>query len=250
MTTLNEVRDFLLTVPEDFVFAFGFDSPRPWRGDFCQVAFTPNTGMQAREMLACIDEAVTRSFSANKGGEIFLMLYTLSAKAHLETGHYTESAAAEEFDNRFQNMKDEFTQAAHREISRRNKRKTKAQKQAEGEQYYQQQKQIAFEKFKETYQTRLLKLVAQYIEFDFSGIRSSNEQLEFTEIGLSFGLEFDSWPDWEEVDYHLENCQRMIDDKIRKIKEANELLRKQEEALSKLTEEDKRVLGLWAYNIK
>jgi hypothetical protein len=246
MTTLLEVRDFLMTVPGSFTFSFGFDSPHPWRGDYYQLAFKPMVAIRANTMLACIDEAVTSLFHISKDHYSFCSSYSLASQCLLDSGgdySCTSKEEAESFERLFESMKKEY--------AKMKKRKSKAEKQAEAEQYRQEQKQIAKQKFKETYQTRLLELVSKYLEFDISCVQFRKRKFEFSDICFEFDIEFidsDNWPDWEEVDNNLQSLEFIIADKIRKIGEANEQIRKQTEALNKLTEEDKRVLGLYTYN--
>lgn len=252
MTTLREVRDFLNTVPSDFVFSSGFAEAHPWLGFTHQVAFEPASNISAFELIANIGNATAEPHKAFSGYDIMYVMFSLNCEANLvkAPGTWSENDA-ENFTVMFNNMKSEFAARGAKKG-----RRTKQQKMQQWEAAARQQKVIDFQNYTNTYQTRLLNLIVGFADFNIqiqnvSGdlhlfARASHPE-DKTVTARPFSVEpkkdVDD-PEWEEDEFQLARFERFLADELEAVRKAEETREAKQVALAKLTNEEKQLLGL------
>jgi hypothetical protein len=81
--SLGEVIEQLESLPEDAVVPHGFGSPHSDRGDYSQLAFTPESQARVSDMLASAKSAVGTTYTGWKGGE-----YEMGTYSYCHIGEY------------------------------------------------------------------------------------------------------------------------------------------------------------------
>lgn len=251
MTLLCEVRDFLNKVSPDFVFSSGFARAHPWPGSLYKVAFEPAPNISASELIANIADATFGPLKAHQGDDITYVIFTLNSEAHLELVPGTWSGSdADNFTVMFNNMKNEYAAKTGEKTQR-----TKQQKMQEYETEAKRQKAADFQNYVNTYQTRLLKLMVGFAGFNLQ-IQSVNGGLHLfaksnyrhdETIMRFFSVEpkkdVDN-PEWEEDEFQLTCVERFLANELEEARKAKEACLAKQVALAKLTNEEKRLLGL------
>jgi hypothetical protein len=255
MTTLHEVKEFLEIVQEtdsSFQFVNAFNNPHSWRGIYNEVAFQTEMLMTSDEMLHCVKRALTETFFGWKGGEYG---YCLDNHCHLEaggTGCYTETAM-EDFTERFEAMKVEWK--AHRittteDAPKKTKkpRITKAEKQAAAEKYRKEQQEKESAEFRSTYQHNLLSLIADHMTMGWRVLVDNGEfKFDSTSTEKTFPVVLPDEMTYREIrDFGeaMEDVRYSIDKAIEQLREQEIVIAKKQAALSKLTKEERELLGV------
>jgi hypothetical protein len=232
MTTLNEVKIFLESVDPNYVFRLGFNHPHSWRGYYHEVSFEPDSDMKSEGMLHIIDVAVSKTFMGWKGGEY---TYNLDNVAHLEAGgygFYTETAA-EDFTAMFEQMKNEW-KAFNRQ------RERLAAERAES-------LTLEYKLFREQYQSRLLRLVQLTLKVQPQMMSTSGDAFKFTfewTEPMLFPVTLSAGDDVLALKTELEMAEEEVALLYEEQRLAEERFAKKQAALSKLTQEEKELLGL------
>ena len=73
---LIELIQWLEKQDPELVVPHGFGEPDSYRGDFSEVAFTPEDNVSFGDMLACAKAALGATFEGYKGGEFTMDEYT------------------------------------------------------------------------------------------------------------------------------------------------------------------------------
>lgn len=199
-----------------------FKNPHSYRGDYNDLAFEIcDAPLTVREIKQFVKAAATETFIGWKGGNYEYDEYT---QIHLSARGQAADAYGYDFHDLIHSMKDQYM-----------KDKTEAN----------QNNQQTEDKFCAEYQTRLLKVVGLYIENIPLQVRYSFGVFTFnTDYGvvrLVYAI-----PDshiCEEMN-DLEKVETWIERYVGKLEEERLLATKREEALAKLTEEERKLLGL------
>lgn len=252
MTTLREVQDFLKTVPSDFVFSSGFAEAHAWAGCPHKVAFEQASNISALELIANIADATFEPFEFYSSRDITYVMFSLNCEGHLRLMLDTWSENdADNFTVMFNNMKREF---AAKTVE--GPRRTKRQKMEEMEAAANEQKATDFQSYTDTYQTRLLKLIVGFSDFNIQ-IQNVNGDLHLfarasysadkTITARPFSIDpkkdVDD-PEWEEDEFQLTRFESFLADELEEVRKAKESYSAKQKALAKLTKEEKQLLGL------
>lgn len=254
MTTLLQVKEFLENVhatDSSFQFVNAFNNPHSWRGEYREIAFQSAYLLTSDEMLECIERAIAEKFYGGKGGE-YRCFYCLNSDGHLEAGGpgcYTETAM-EDFTERFEAMKAEWKEhriAATEDAPKKpNKRKTKAEKQAEIERFRKEEKEKQLAEFKANYQTNLLQLLAKFADLNWS-VKSNGTSFKLIDSKVEFPIVLPDELTVREAENFLESmdkleCQCIL--ALARLETERQRAEKTLAALNKLSKEEKELLGL------
>jgi hypothetical protein len=259
MTTLNEVKIFLESVDPTYVFSLGFNHPHSWRGYYSEVSFEPAYGHRAGDMLYSIDKAVSETFDGWKGGEY---TYNLDNDAHLEAGGfgcYTETAA-EDFTAMFEQMKNEWkafnrdrviiapstTKPEVKKMATK-KRETAAQKRERLAAERAESLTLDYKLFREQYQSRLLQLVQLTLKVQPQMMSTSGDAFKFTfewTEPMLFPVTLSAGDEVLALKAELEMAEEDVALLYEEQRLAEDRFAKKQAALSKLTQEEKELLGL------
>ena len=230
----------------EFVFTKGFSDPHSYRGYYNQVCFEPTTGVPLKEILESINDALTQTFVAYKGGEYTYGIFTTT---NLQMYGHCENNDCQKLEELVKEMIEEYKMSENTK-----KRKTKADREEEARVATEERNTKRWEAFKESYTTDLLDLV-----YDYSNIVERDEmKVVRSSEGYTFHNFNQSWEKAQtvphpsalpetynrEVEYRMGVVKGWIDDARIEAAEKERLDKLCKTALSKLTDEEKSALGI------
>lgn len=109
--------------------------------------------------------------------------------------------------------------------------------------YRQEQEAQNFNYFSSSYQTKLLELIYEWSSIGYNHVRFNDSGFEFDCTDFNFKAVLDI-ENWKEVQYEIETVEYHLNMAKEEIEEANRLYLSKQAALSKLTAEEKKILGL------
>jgi hypothetical protein len=259
MTTLLAVKEFLENVQAtdpNFEFVNAFNNPHSWRGEYSEIAFQSAYLLTSADMLECVDRAITEKFYGWKGGEYN---YCLDKHCHIEAGGpgcYTETALRD-FAERLEAMKEEWAEYIASGVvvtedapKKPKKRKTKAEKQAEIEQFRKEEKEKQLAEFKANYQTKLLQLLAKYTSLTWV-VKSNGKSFDLlcgnSDILIDFPIILPDELTVREAEKILESMDDLdyeCNRELARVEEERQRAEKKLVALNKLSKEEREILGL------
>ena len=232
-----------------FVFTDGFITPHAYRGDYHQVAFQPAKNISLAEIKCHLYSALNDTFMGYHSG---FYEYDENTPVNLSLNGVCNNDDHENFEKLVTNMLNEYNDADHTSAPKK-VRKTKAQKQAEAAIARRDEQQKEWEEFCKDYPNRFAALMFDYFNF---GLTSHNLSV----VKVDNGYEFCSGAGWNRVgvvltpippsEYNWEYMQSLhdaelpIEEERERIKEAVHKQHLRETALSKLTDEEKKALGI------
>jgi hypothetical protein len=233
-----------------FVFSNGFIIPHAYRGDYHQVAFQPAKNISLAEIKCHIYSALNDSFVGYFSGHY---TYDENTQVNLSLICAYDDTDGESFDKLVTNMLNEYHDADHTSAQKK-VRKTKAQKQAEAAIARRNEQQKEWEEFTKDYPNRFAALMYDYFTF-----RQRDRNI-LNVVKVDGGYEFCSGSSWNRVgivltpippnEYSwnymqsLRDAERPIEEERERIKEDLRKQQLRETALSKLTDEEKKALGI------
>lgn len=246
---LGEVKAaFDVLENNDFVFTDGFNKPHCYRGYYNEVAFEPAKFVSLAEIKTTLNAAMFETFVAWKGGEYE---YDENTPVNLSLIGMCNNDDAENFEKLVSFMLNEYFDA-DQTVAPKKKRKTKAQKQAEAELQRHAEREKQWEEFKAEYPNRFAALLYDFFKF---GATDYNLNVVRTADNYEFcwgagwnrkSVDLKPVPpteySWEYFDAVI-IAESAIQEERDRIAEAERKQRVRETALSKLSDEEKQVLG-------
>lgn len=246
---LRDLKEkFIRLDNDDFVFKKGFDTPHVYDLDYEEIAFEPVNNIRLYLIKEYINLAMTQSLTHSTGGTYSYAGHTGANLAWI--CDYSDSDCAD-LEHLVADMLKEYSDA-HQSVEPKKKRKTAAEKRVEEQARMYEQQEKDWELFKAEYPEKFAALMYDFFKFQNSGTQTSVNRVDD-------GYEF-SWISWTRQTAILQvtppekyswDYELRFNDAIQAIQyqrdkeaEANRILIAKNAALSKLTAEEKKLLGL------
>lgn len=233
----------------DFVFTNGFITPHAYRGNYGQVAFQPAKNMTLAEIKCSLISALHDTFVGYHSDEY---RYDKNTPVNLSLIGVCNNDDAENFEKLVSIMLNEYFDA-DQSTEPKKKRKTKAQKQAEAELQRHTEREKQWEEFKAEYPTRFAALL-----FDFHKFGATDYNLNVVRAENNYEFCWGAGWNRKSVDlepttpaeqnwqyrYNLEEAEAAIQEERDRLAEAERKQQLRQAALNKLSDEEKKALGL------
>lgn len=232
-----------------FVFTDGFITPHAYRGDYHQVAFQPAKNISLAEIKCHLHSALNDSFVGYFSGHC---TYDENTRANLSFICAYDDTDCKNFEMLVTNMLNEYHDADHTSAQKK-VRKTKAQKQAEAAIARRNEQQKEWEEFKAEYPTRFAALL-----YDFHKFGATDYNLNVVRAENNYEFCWGAGWNRKSVDlepttpveqnwqyrYNLEEAEAAIQEERDRLAEVERKQQLRQAALNKLSDEEKKSLGL------